>query len=120
MLDFTPVRNKQTTMGRLAEGLTPGDLRRLTFPVAGDATDVFGLQTTTGEGYVDQATGQVLSWADYTMAQKGWNTLYMLHTGQGLWWLGLLLGLGALTVPVLSVTGTLIWLKRRRAVPRIS
>ncbi|MEK7787064.1 MAG: DinB family protein [Chloroflexota bacterium] len=30
MLDFTPVRNKQTTMGRLAEGLTPGDLRRLT------------------------------------------------------------------------------------------
>jgi hypothetical protein len=30
MLDFTPVRNKQTTMGRLAEGLTPDDLRRLT------------------------------------------------------------------------------------------
>jgi sulfite reductase (NADPH) flavoprotein alpha-component len=109
-------------VGSLAafQDLTLGDLRRLTFPVAGDATDVFGLQTTTGEGYVDQATGQVLSWADYKMAQKVWNTLYMLHTGQGLWWLGLLLGLGALTVPVLSVTGTLIWLKRRRAVPRIS
>lgn len=30
MLDFTPVRNKQTTMGRLAEGLTPDELRRLT------------------------------------------------------------------------------------------
>ena len=61
--------------------------RWLTFPVAGDPTDVFGLQTTVGEGYVDQATGQVLTWADYTLAQKVWNTLYMLHTGQGLWWL---------------------------------
>lgn len=109
-------------VGSLAalQDLTLGDLRRLTFPVAGDATDVFGLQTTLGEGYVDQATGQVLTWADYSFAQKAWDLLYMLHTGQGLWWLGLAMGLAALTVPVLSVTGTLVWLKRRRATPHIS
>lgn len=109
-------------VGTLAalQDLTLGDLRRLTFPVAGDPTDVFGLQTTTGEGYVDQATGQVLTWADYTTAQKVWNFLYMLHTGQGVWQLGLALGLAGLCVPVLSVTGTLVWLKRRRAIPRIA
>jgi sulfite reductase (NADPH) flavoprotein alpha-component len=109
-------------VGTLAalQDLTLGDLRRLTFPVAGDPTDVFGLQTTTGEGYIDQATGQMLTWADYTPAQKVWNFLYMLHTGQGLWQLGLALGLAGLSVPVLSVTGTLVWLKRRRTTPRIA
>jgi sulfite reductase (NADPH) flavoprotein alpha-component len=43
----------------------------------------------------------------------------MLHTGQGLWPLALILGLAALTVPVLSAFGALIWWKRRSALPRI-
>ena len=30
MLDFTPVRKRETTMGQLGAGLTPADLRRLT------------------------------------------------------------------------------------------
>ncbi len=37
-----------------------------------------------------------------------------LHTGEGLWWLGLILGVAALAVPALSVTGTIIWWQRRR------
>jgi len=36
-----------------------------------------------------------------------------LHTAEGLWWLGLLLGLAALTVPVLSITGVRVWWSRR-------
>lgn len=95
------------------------DLRRLTFPVPRDATDVFGLQTATGSGYVDQQTGQMLTWLDYSTLQNVWEFIYMLHTGQGLWWFGLILGAGALTVPLLSVTGMLIWLGRRRARPHV-
>jgi sulfite reductase (NADPH) flavoprotein alpha-component len=39
----------------------------------------------------------------------------MLHTGQGLWWLGLLLGISALGVPLLGGSGAVVWWSRRRA-----
>ena len=96
------------------------DLTRLTFPVADDPTDVFGLQTTAGSGYVDQATGEALNWLPMSKAQKIAEFIYLLHTGQGLWWLGLLLGLAALAIPVLAVTGTLIWWGRRSARPKVA
>jgi sulfite reductase (NADPH) flavoprotein alpha-component len=45
--------------------------------------------------------------------------IYRLHTGEGLWWLGLPLGLCALGVPLMSVTGILLWWRRRKAGPNI-
>ena len=95
------------------------DLRELTFPYPGDPTDAYRIKTATGEGYVDQATGQMLVWQDHDIGRQLYEAIYMLHTGQGLWWLGLILGVTALTVPVMSVTGVLIWASRRRARPRI-
>lgn len=95
------------------------ELRRLTYPIRDDATDVFGLRTTTGAGYVDQATGETLTWLPHSGMRMVWEWIYMLHSGQGLWWFGLLLGLSALAVPLLSVTGTLIWWHRRQAKPRV-
>lgn len=97
-----------------------GALRRLTWPAAGDPTDVYGLQTVTGEGYVDQATGALLNWQDHSAARRLRDWVYLLHTGQGLWWFGLLLGASALAVPVLAATGGWIWWKGRRARPRIA
>lgn len=94
-------------------------LRDLTFPYAGDATDVFTLQTSAGEGYIDQGTGALLVWNDVGTWQWLYETVYMLHTGQGLWWLGLILGLAALGVPVLAVTGGLQWWRAYRAQPRL-
>jgi sulfite reductase (NADPH) flavoprotein alpha-component len=41
----------------------------------------------------------------------------MLHTGERLRWLGLSLGVSALTVPAMTGTGVMIWLKHRRAMP---
>lgn len=96
------------------------ELRRLTWPVAGDPTDVFGLQTAQGAGYVDQATGQLLNWQAHTPAQTVWEWAYMLHTGQGLWWFGLILGASALAAPVLAGTGGWIWWKRRSSRPRVA
>ena len=95
------------------------DLRDLTFPAAGDPTDAFLISTASGEGYVDQVSGKMLNWTQYDTARQMWEFVYKLHTGQGLWLVGLILGLSALTVPVLSVTGTLIWASRRRAGPRL-
>lgn len=95
------------------------DLRDLTFPAKGDPTDAFTVQTASGEGYVDQVSGKMLNWMNYGPARQVWEFIYKLHTGQGLWLIGLILGLSALMVPVLSVTGTLIWAARRRAAPKV-
>ena len=95
------------------------DLRELTFPYARDLTDVYALTTAQGIGYVDAATGEMLAYLPHSLSRQVYETIYMLHTGQGLWPLALILGLAALTVPVLSTAGALIWWTRRSALPRI-
>lgn len=94
-------------------------LRKLSFPYAGDAQDVFTLSTDAGTGLIDQGTGELLSWADLTPWQQVSETIYMLHTGQGAAVLGLILGLIALSVPVMGVTGALIWVAGRQGRPRL-
>lgn len=95
------------------------ELRELSFPYPGDATDVFTLKTDRGTGYLDQGTGALLAWADLGGWQRISETVYMLHTGQGAAVLGLVLGLMALGVPAMATTGVALWLKRRRDRPRI-
>lgn len=101
------------------QGLSLSDLREISFPYAGDASDVFTVITASGQGYIDQATGAWLSFVPNGLGQTIYETIYMLHTGQGLWWFGALLGLASLSVPVLAFTGTLIWWLRRRNQPRL-
>lgn len=96
------------------------ELRLLSFPAPDAPDDVFGLQTEYGSGYVNQSSGDLINWLPSTGIRRVWEFIYMLHTGQGLWWFGLLLGAGALAMAVLSVTGSLIWLKRRRARPQLA
>jgi sulfite reductase (NADPH) flavoprotein alpha-component len=90
------------------------DLRKLTFPVAGDKNDVFTLKTTAGEGYLDQGTGALLAWSDAGAWASVSEFIIMLHTGQGASVLGLLLGLSALAVPVMSWSGIRLWLRGRK------
>lgn len=94
-------------------------LRELTFPYPGDSTDAFALKTDSGTGYLDQGTGETLVWVDHGRWQNVTETIYMLHTGQGLAWLGLILGLMALGAPFMAVTGVVLWIQARRARPRI-
>ena len=95
------------------------DLRELSYPYSGDATDVFTLKTDRGTGYLDQGTGALLAWTDLTGWERVSETIYMLHTGQGATTLGLVLGLMALGVPAMGATGVLVWLAGRRGRPRI-
>lgn len=89
------------------------DLRSLNFPSVNDATDVFTLKTAAGEGYLDQGTGALLAWQATSWIDQASCLITMLHTGQGLAWLGLILGLCAFGVPFLGWTGIAIWLSRR-------
>ncbi|GEO87030.1 MULTISPECIES: PepSY domain-containing protein [Alphaproteobacteria] len=100
---------------------TPVDtFRSLSFPAAGDATDAFTLKTDAGEGYIDQGNGGLLAWNEANWVDRLTGFLTMLHTGQGMAWLGLLLGLSALAVPVLGWTGLAVWLKGRGKRKRVS
>lgn len=94
-------------------------LRELSFPYPGDATDMFTLKTDQGSGYLDQGSGALLAWADLDGWSRVTETIYMLHTGQGAATLGLILGVMALGVPAMGVTGLVIWLAGRRGRPRI-
>ena len=93
--------------------------RKLSFPYADDAQDVFALATDAGSGLIDQGTGEVLTWAALTPWERLSETIYMLHTGQGAAVLGLVLGVLALAVPVMGATGALVWVAGRRGRPRL-
>jgi sulfite reductase (NADPH) flavoprotein alpha-component len=95
------------------------ELRELSFPYPGDATDVFTLKIDRGTGYVDQGTGALLAWRDLTGWQRISETIYTLHTGRGAAFLGLLLGVTALGVPLMGGTGIVLWLAGRRGRPRL-
>lgn len=94
-------------------------LRELVFPIPGDPSAVYTLRTMQGDGYVDQSTGALLSYRAHSGVREAYELVYRLHTGEGLWWLGLVLGLCALAAPWLAVTGAVVWLQRERAKPRI-
>lgn len=96
------------------------DLRELVYPSPGNPEDFYSLRTAQGDGYVDQASGALLSWQPHVGTQKAYELIYQLHTGEGLWWLGLLLGLSVLSVPLMSATGVTMWWQRCRSMPRIA
>jgi len=112
----------RASVGSLAalQAIDLADLRELAFPYAGDPTDTYRMTTAAGVTQIDAATGEALSFQPHSTAKQIYELIYMLHTGQGLWPLGLLLGLSALTVPVFAVTGAMIWWQRRRSLPRIA
>lgn len=95
------------------------ELRELSFPAADDPQEPFTLSTDRGSGQVDPASGALLSWQPPGFDQQLSETVRMLHTGQGAALLGLVLGLMALGVPVLAVTGLLTWLSGWRERPRL-
>ena len=95
------------------------DLRELVYPSPGDEQGVYSLATSQGEGYIDPHTGAFLSYLPHDGFRTTYGLMYQLHTGQGLWWLGLLLALCALSVPFLSATGALTWWQRRQSMPRL-
>lgn len=99
--------------------LPVADLRDLGFPDPADPADAFTLRTGRGAGYLDQGTGEVLAWADAPALARVSDTVTMLHTGRGAAVLGLALGLAALSVPALGLSGFVLWLAAWRARPRI-
>ena len=103
------------------QSINLGDLRELVFPVAGDVTDVFGITTASGSGYVDQVTGTMLSFIPNSTWKNIYQAVYTLHTGQGYWWYAILLGVGALGTLFLVYSGLRVWWQRTRLpIPKLA
>jgi sulfite reductase (NADPH) flavoprotein alpha-component len=96
------------------------DLRELVLPNRNDPQDLYSLRTAQGDGYVDQASGALVSFQAHDRTRNLYELIYQLHTGQGLWWLGLVLGVSALCVPLMSITGAMIWWQRRQLQVKIA
>lgn len=98
------------------------DLRELIFPFQGDTMDAFMLISNEGQGYIDQASGELISYTPNTFGKSLYETIYMLHTGQGGGFpaaiLALCLGLSALCIPVLGISGFAIWRARTKLHPK--
>lgn len=95
-------------------------LRQLTFANAADPSSIIEVNTTDGAGYVDPSSGRWLAFQPADAWQRVHGVVRMLHTGEGLWWLGLILGASSASVPLLAATGLLLWLRRRRAMPKLA
>ena len=95
------------------------EMRELSFPAPDDPQDVFTLKTDRGIGQVDQGTGTLLTWQEWSGSQRISETIDMLHTGKGAAAVGMAFGLMALTVPILVVTGGVIWFVGWRRRPRL-
>lgn len=93
------------------QNVDASDFRSLTFPYPDDQTDAYLLQTIDGQGYIDQASGQLINFQAHSTSQTMYEFFYMLHSGQGMWWLGIVLGIAALTIPLLTATGMILWFK---------
>jgi sulfite reductase (NADPH) flavoprotein alpha-component len=93
--------------------------REFTYPYPDDAQDVFTLKTDAGTTLFDQGNGAILAQSTPTTWEKISETIYMLHTGKGAATLGLILGLMALGLPAMAVTGIVLYLSGRRTRGRI-
>lgn len=94
------------------------NLRELRFPFPDDPFDVYTIITADGQGLIDQASGEMIIYQPNSTSRTIYEFFYMLHTGQGLWWLGILLGISALGLPIMAITGVIIWWRRRSSSPK--
>src|SRR3546814_9052725 len=96
------------------------DLRELVYPAPNNTGGFYSLRTAQGDGYIDQVSGALLSYQAHNSTREYYELIFKLHTGEGLWWLSLLLGLCALSVPLMSGTGVMMWWQGCRSMPRIA
>ncbi|AGI24168.1 oxidoreductase FAD-binding subunit [Pseudomonas sp. ATCC 13867] len=90
-------------------------LRELEFPVAGASQSAYTLRTAKGDGYVDPVSGELLGYLPHAPARRLNEFIYDLHSGELFGAASPVLGLAALGVPLLGITGLLLLLRRRRA-----
>jgi sulfite reductase (NADPH) flavoprotein alpha-component len=94
------------------------ELSELNFPIWADWWDVYVLRQETTLTFIDRHSGEVLNHARTPLMTRLLDLFTLLHTGQGAAVWGAIAGLIVLSIPFFTVTGILVWLRRRHPKPR--
>lgn len=89
------------------------ELRRIEIPAPSDAPAPLAVKTDRGFLYFDAGNGALLREDAHSWLWQAHDLAYRLHTAQGMFWLALVLMLSAMAGIVLSLTGVMIWWRRR-------
>lgn len=100
------------------DNIALADLTELSFPITADWWDVYTLRQGGALRYIDRQSGAVLGVAPVPVFTRALDLFTLLHTGQGASLWGAIAGLVSLSVPFFTVTGLVIWLRRRHPHPR--
>ncbi len=94
------------------------ELTELSFPIWSDWWDVYVLRQGGTLSFIDRHSGDILSQESVPFLTRALDLFTLLHTGQGASPWGAIAGLISLSVPFFTVTGFIIWLRRRHPKPR--
>lgn len=94
-------------------GLSLAELREITLPYPGDATDPVTVKTSRFLRHIDPVTGDIIRDEPHDLAWLLHDLMFRLHTARGMAWLALLLGLSTAAGTLLSITGAFTWLRKR-------
>lgn len=90
------------------------DIQEISFPIPGDWFDVYTVKLETGYIFVDQFTGEIVTQPEFGLSQKIYDWIVFLHTAEGSAVWAIILGIVSLSVPLFSITGTVVWFRRKR------
>ncbi|MCM4173674.1 FAD-binding oxidoreductase [Arenibacter sp. TNZ] len=114
-VDFDAIREqpeRDYTEFDLFKNTPLSELRELEYPFSEFVEDYYIIRLKDRELYLNQITGEVLAEKKHPSIHmiSSWATV--LHTGEGsiLW--SMVLGLGSLAIPFLTVTGFIVYFKR--------
>ena len=89
------------------------ELVSLEFPYADDPSSVYTLETQFGLGYIHPETGLWLDFQPHSSFYQVSKFISALHTGEGMGLWTLFIGLTSLTLPIIGITGIIIWMRKR-------
>ncbi|WP_209406065.1 PepSY domain-containing protein [Pseudozobellia sp. WGM2] len=87
-------------------------LRELEYPFSEFVEDYYIIRLKNKELYLNQVTGDILAQENYSVMQVITSWATVLHTGEGSIIWSIILGFGSLAIPLLTVTGFVIYFKR--------
>lgn len=94
------------------------ELTELSFPIWADWWDVYALRQGSILSFIDRQSGEILSQESVPLLTQVLDLFTLLHTGQGAATWGAIAGLVSLSVPFFTITGVVIWLRRRHPRPK--